>query len=208
MLGFDVQTFPVHGLELYGSWTIDDVDFARWGTDWWGNKFIWQGGAVTSTLIPNTDLGIEYTRVEPYVYSHFFRNTTYTNNGYVIGADLPPNSDQWYAALTSWLSAGLQIRGTLQFRRHGNNEYDSDGAIVTNHGGDPAYTNNYETDSQSAPFLAGLRTNRTLTGLHVRYEPLRNYIIEIHYLYEHESSESLDGVEDRNYLTLVLRLEY
>ncbi|MDT8325742.1 MAG: hypothetical protein RRA94_16625, partial [Bacteroidota bacterium] len=81
MLGIDLATLFLPGSQLYGSWLIDDVDFARLGDEWWGNKFIWQGGLLNSSLIPNTDLTLEYTRIEPYVYSHRLAGNQYTHNG-------------------------------------------------------------------------------------------------------------------------------
>jgi capsule assembly protein Wzi len=207
MLGFDLQAHPLRGLEVFGSWTIDDVDFTQWGNDWWGNKFIWQGGIIASALIPNSDIGLEYTRVEPYIYTHFFENNTYTHDGYVIGAEIPPNSDQVYVSFTHWLSSRIHIGANYRFRRHGENVSDSEGNIIENNGADPAFTRVRERDSEYAAFLEGPRLEQHLAGLRVRYEPLRNYVLELHYLYLMEDRELNPETSNEHFLTFIMRLE-
>ncbi len=215
MLGFDFQTLSLPGFELYGSWTLDDLDFGRWGSDWWGNKFIWQGGVLTSSLLEATELGVEYTRIEPFVYSHFFHNNTYTHDTYIIGDDLPPNSDQWVFSATHWHDHRLMFRITYQYRRHGDNLAAADGTLIKNNGADPAFTKDYLRDGDLAPFLEGPRNEEHLGGLLIRYEPLRNIIVETLYQYLYSSREYATGTPgemgtvgvNEHHVSLALRLE-
>ncbi len=206
MLGFDLATLFIPGSQLYGSWLIDDVDFARWGDSWWGNKFIWQGGLLNSSLIPNTDLTLEYTRIEPYVYSHRLAGNQYTHNGDALGLELPPNSDEMYLGLRHWLNADLWAQLEVHRRRHGRNEVDDEGNVVVNHGGDIYESLLYERDSDIAPFLDGPRDESTILSLTVRWEPVRNIILRGLLRWRDLVSET-DGDRQDTYLSLLLSLE-
>ncbi|MCB2203216.1 capsule assembly Wzi family protein [bacterium] len=206
MLGFDLATLFIPGSQLYGSWLIDDIDFTLWGSEWWGNKFIWQGGVLNSSLLPNTDIGVEYTRIEPYVYTHRLAGNQYTHNGDALGLELAPNSDEWYLSLRHWLSAELWLQLELHRRRHGRNEVDADGAILVNHGGDIYESLDYARDSQTAPFLDGPLDQSTILSLTLRYEPVRNLILRSTLRYRDITSE-LDGDKSDVYGALLLAVE-
>lgn len=207
MLGFDLATLFLPGTQLYGSWLIDDVDFARWGDEWWGNKFIWQGGVSNAVLVPNTDVTLEYTRIEPYVYSHRLTGNQYTHNGDALGLELPPNSDEWYVALRHWLNAKLWLTLEVHRRRHGRNEVDEDGNIIANHGADIYESLDYDRDSDIAPFLDGPLDKSLMFTFGARYEPVRNFIFHVRWRYRSLSSE-LDGEKNDHFLSLGFFLEY
>lgn len=52
------------------------------------------GGSVTDVLIPYMTLGIEYTRVNPFVYANLIPAQTYTNHNYFLGDWLGNNFDR------------------------------------------------------------------------------------------------------------------
>ena len=176
MLGFDLATLFLPGTQLYGSWLIDDVDFSRLGDEWWGNKFLWQGGVMNATLLPNTDIALEYTRIDPYVYTHRLDGNQYTHNHDALGVELAPNSDELYASLRHWVGARLWLQLEWHHRRHGRNEVDAEGNILVNHGGDIYVTRDYDRDSEIAPFLAGPRDDSDILTLSARWEPWRNIV--------------------------------
>ncbi len=206
MLGFDAATLFLPGSQVYGSWLIDDIDFSRWGDDWWGNKFIWQAGLLNSTLLPNTDLTLEYTRINPYVYSHRLAGNQYTHNGDALGLELPPNSDEMYVGLRHWLGADLWMQLEMHLRRHGRNEVDEEGNIIVNHGGDIYESLDYARDSEIAPFLDGPRDSSTLLSLTVRYEPVRNIILRGLLRWRDLRSE-VGGDRQDTFLSMLLSLE-
>ncbi len=207
MLGFDLATLFVPGSQLYGSWLIDDVDFARWGDDWWGNKFIWQGGIANASLLPNTDVTLEYTRIEPYVYSHRLAGNQYTHNGDALGLELPPNSDEWYVAMRHWLSADLWMTLEVHRRRHGRNEVDEDGNVLVNHGADIYESLAYQRDSDIAAFLDGPLDESLMFTLGARYEPIRNFVFHARWRFRSLTSE-VDGERKDHFFLLGLGVEY
>src|SRR5207247_233200 len=131
--------------------------FSRMGTGWWGNEFGWQGGGYAAEVggIQNLDLLIEYTRIEPYVYSNRVANNNYTHNNLSLGHHLNPNSDEWFVqfgyrpmkALRSWLS--------YTGARHGENIHDANGVLMRNVGGS-VMEGHRSVDSETAIFLDGI----------------------------------------------------
>jgi len=45
-------------------------------------------------VIPNLILGLEYTRLNPFLYRNFLPAQNYTSNGYLLGEWIGPNSDK------------------------------------------------------------------------------------------------------------------
>ena len=66
---------------------IDDISFGKLGTAFYGNELAGQIGllAVDPLDLPNTQVVLEYTRIDPYVYSHRLNETGYTSNGFLLG---------------------------------------------------------------------------------------------------------------------------
>lgn len=205
MLGFDLQTQFVDGHQLYGTWTIDDVDFSRMGTGWWGNKFLWQIGLTSHALVPDMDVTAEYTRIEPYVFSHTLADNEYTNKGYTLALDLAPNSDAYVLRVRRWCSDRLLVTLSGEYRRHGRNEV-SDTGLVRNNGGDIATRFVWGRDAEYTPFLNGPLETQAILGLAVRWEPLRNYVFDLVYRYRR-----FGGVrtrDDDHFLSLLFDLQF
>jgi hypothetical protein len=207
MLGFDLQSMSLRGTQLYGTWIIDDMDFSKMGTNWWGNKFIWQAGVQNQTLLPNTELLVEYSHVEPYVFTHFFVNNEYTNKGDVISCEIPPNSDEWFGRIRHWIGANVLLSVTYQYRRHGLNEYAADGTLIANHGGDANERFVYNRDSETAKFLGGPRETQHILTSSIRYEPARDFVFDLSYRFRALSSDLKDSSND-HFLSLLFELAY
>ncbi|HEX9934227.1 MAG TPA: capsule assembly Wzi family protein, partial [bacterium] len=73
VMGFDASIRRIKNLRLYGEAFIDDL-FAPWDIfdDYWGNRlaFMLGGHWVDPLGLGNTDVRMEYVRIEPFVYSH------------------------------------------------------------------------------------------------------------------------------------------
>ncbi|MDH7514313.1 MAG: hypothetical protein QHI48_00355 [Bacteroidota bacterium] len=181
MLGIEMQSLCLKGTEFYGSWLIDDIDFGKIGNGWWGNKFIWQIGVLNDDLFTDTRIGMEYTRIEPYVYSHIFRNNDYTMNGVALGLDLPPNSDRIRCSISWKPSTKFESTVCLSMDRHGANEYDSTGNLIRNHGGDVTVKFDFERDNQTARFLEGPKEYKYVVEAGFRYEPIKDIVMSFTY---------------------------
>ena len=177
LLVFDVEYFPQPRYKLYGSWLIDDIDFSRMGTGWWGNEFGWQGGTYIANVagVPSLDAIVEYTRIEPYVYSNRVSGNDYTHSGVGLGHRLPPNADEMLGEIRFRFSEKLRTRLHYAYQRHGQNVMVGD-SVLRNVGGSVTQGHRGE-DSETAHFLDGERVNTHRAGLRVDFEPITDLFL-------------------------------
>jgi hypothetical protein len=90
-------------LTLYGEFLLDDLStpFTIFSDDWRNKWAFTAGGSYYTDLLPrDLILFFEYTRVEPWVYTHFRgASHRHTHFGHSLGAEAGPNSDQLNLAL-------------------------------------------------------------------------------------------------------------
>ncbi len=208
LLVFDVEYFPHPGYKLYGTWLIDDIDFKRIGTGWWGNEFGWQGGAYIANIagLRNLDAIVEYTRIEPYVYSNREAGNDYSHSGVGLGHRLQPNSDEMLGELRFRVSSTLRTRLHYAYQRHGENVIVGD-SLVRNVGG--SLTQGHRSsDSETAPFLDGERVDTHRVGIRADYEPITDLFVTG--LVEWTNAHDVTAATSRRdlALSLQLRIEY
>ncbi len=160
-LALDVRYKPFNGGELSASIIFDDILFSalfKGGFDKVDNRSAWQAGVMlTDPVLPaNSSVKIEYLQIRPYTFSHpgLGESLTYTNNSYMLGPDIQPNSTA-FSVEVSYLFPD-QWEAAINFTHilHGNNIYDSQGNIVKNVGGN-VLENLTVYDSRTAPLLDG-----------------------------------------------------
>jgi hypothetical protein len=81
-------------IEIYNEWFMDDLDRNKWAAS--------LGIAIDFAKIGmfNWDYNFEYTRIEPWVYTHNKGlSTDYTHFGNSLGSDLGSNSREFYSRL-------------------------------------------------------------------------------------------------------------
>ena len=141
-LYFDFATqFPKIGKTWLGFY-VDDFSLE----DSWQmlkyvtNKYAWQLGWRTnllSGLIPGTTSTLDYTRVTPFVYTHYpgtdFSTSNnrpidmkYTHDGFNLGFYLPPNSGELSWSLVNIAIPDLILTLDNRFIMHGTNDLSSD----------------------------------------------------------------------------------
>ena len=185
LIGFDFEAKPHRDLAVQLTLLIDDLDFGTLGKkDSTGddNKFGVQAGCMYVDPFGLNDVTatLEYTLLDPFVYSHRTNMSTYTNWGISIGDALPPNSDEIALALDYNLTSRLSLDLLYQHQRSGGGFlYDSKGRIIRNFGGD---INLGSLDNRFVnTFLMGDRVNRDILRLSARFEPIRQYFIDVSY---------------------------
>ncbi len=101
-LAFDLSVKTIPNWEFYGELLWDDMKSptSMFDDSWWGNKWAASVGVARDSLrIKSTlwDWYLEYTRVEPWVYTHH-KGGGYTYRSYAqsLGTDLGPNSREVY----------------------------------------------------------------------------------------------------------------
>ncbi len=177
-MGFDF-TFKTDIAQIKGTYFLDDIRFEKIGTGYWSNKSAWNLGIGTN-IFDAFDLKIEYARVEPYTFSHFNRENSMINDGYLISSYINPNSDRISVGLDYWYGSRYPINIEYSFTRHGRNILDNNGNIVKNVGGDPMFTKRYE-DSETVDFLDGSLEEISNLKISYTYEFIRGFTLNILY---------------------------
>lgn len=163
---FDARTRFMKNLEVHAAVMLDDLNFPRWGTGSVQNKNAFQVGAlaVDPFGVENTSWFVEYTRIEPYMFSHQrSRDDDYGSGGRILGHHIGPNSDSWFFRLDWQVTRSLITSARYEFQREGNNIYDlvAD-TLVKNVGGDFQQPHRSGKDPDSKEFLGGdlVKTHR------------------------------------------------
>jgi hypothetical protein len=185
-LSFDGRFKPADGLEINSAVLIDDINFGKIFKNWSTiqNRIAWQAGAMLTSpiLIDDLTLKLEYLQIRPYIFVHpgLGESLTYTNNSYMLGFDLPPNSIRFSAEAEYRFSGRLNLIVRYDHSIHGNNIYDENGNLIKNVGGN-IFENNNINDSDAAYLLDG---NREVTDnfiLTLNYELFYGYYFEAQY---------------------------
>lgn len=135
-LAFDLSVKTIRNWELYAELLWDDMKSptSMFDDSWWGNKWATTIGIARDNMRlgeVKMDWFTEYTRIEPWVYTHHKGSGfTYSNYAQSLGSDLGPNSEEFHAELSAtWkfikgtLSAGIVSKDTA----FGGNLYDIHG---------------------------------------------------------------------------------
>ena len=183
---FDIRTHFLENLELTGSILYDDFNLPDLFSDKWSDRYGWQAGMYYADMfgIRNTALTVEYTRVQPYVFSHGrSREDSYTSQGRLIGTSIGPNADNMMFGINYWPLRNLTFSVRVNFMRKGLNIVDSTGALVRNVGGD-VFAPHRDTDPEMIRFLDGNLEKMRTIQLSAVWEIVNQWWIQLQYLFD------------------------
>ncbi len=207
MLFFDFNNKSIKGLKLYGTLLIDDIDFSKLGTQWYGNQALIDLGLYSVNLyhILPIDFKFEYTRVDPYVHTHRTGNTNFTNFGYNLGSILQPNSEMFLGEFDYRFTNRLSLGMSYYYILHGANPVLPNGTII-NVGGNEALGHR-TFDSNNAKFLNGdLEYSRIATAL-LTFEPVKQIFFSLKLMYYNENLQnSIKNDQLQGYFVLSAKL--
>lgn len=125
-MGLDLITYPIMNHKWYFELFIDDFTTAENPWTYYGNKFAFlTGWQWTNPLgLSDSDLQLEYTRIEPYVYTHKEEINTYKNYDQSIGHWLGPDADNLFLKASYWLNRDLKVAFITERLRHGEGNID------------------------------------------------------------------------------------
>lgn len=153
VMGLDATFRIFNRLQIKGSYLLDDIIFSKIGTGFWSNKSAWNV-AIISDLSGGIFAGFEYSRIEPYTFSHFNYQNSMTHDGLLYGSNYLPNSESFSALINWWWGGRYPLKLNATYTRHGRNVFDENGNLIKNVGGDPLQTRRPE-DPLSVIFLDG-----------------------------------------------------
>jgi hypothetical protein len=172
---------PMRNVETQFTWLVDDMKFDQIGQNSLNNRWGIQAG-----LGVGFDGGLatlEYTRIEPWVYTHRFYMdgsfyNAYHHNRFSLGHPIGPNSDRLAAGARMWMRGRMQGGVEARYVRRGENHYNDEGEFVNvgrdiNKGFAPPYGDPLKI------FLAGDRFEGAGAALFLSAEPFRGITFRV-----------------------------
>jgi hypothetical protein len=166
---------PFRGIEGQFTWLVDDFDFGQVGQNSLNNLWAIQTGV--GVAFDGGVASVEYTRIEPWVYTHRFHMdgsfyNAYHHNRFPLGHPLGPNTDQWAVGVRTFLPGRVQAEVQARYVRRGENYFDEQGEYV-NVGGDLNQGFKPPFGEPLKIFLAGDRFEGPGASIAVSWEPFR-----------------------------------
>lgn len=208
---FDIQTKFIKNLELQGTFFLDENILSNLqDLELYTNKTAYQvGGFWYEALgIPDMSLILEYTRIRPFMYTHFDVQNNYSSHGVNLGHRIGPNADELLTRAAYNFNEYIRLTFEHRLIRRGENEYDIEGNLIRNVGSDIFLTHGEVPESEYAYFLDGMRVNENLFKFGIRLEPVRDFIFDISYNYLLTDNISKGIKKDLSYILLKFTLEY
>lgn len=136
-MAVDIVAQPIDRIELFASVLIDDlVNFKQIIKDEGArNDDIAVNFGAIAALPFASQLGIEYTRIEPFVYTHWQRLNTFEQRDQSLGHYLGPNADQFEIRIKKWLPLRAWVQASFRNIRKGFNPIDFENNETQNVGG-------------------------------------------------------------------------
>ena len=172
----------IHNTNVYFSLFIDDLALDDiFNAARQRNYLGFASGFQTyDVLLKNVEFTAEYTRINPWVYTHKYNATDFTNNGSIMGSWMGQNSDNVYLDLTYKPLRSVAFGGTMQIFRKGGQKDIS-----------------YQYQVPSLPFLYGPLHEERSFGFHARYQFVRDGFIDAHVTSRTTSDEALGINKDQ-----------
>lgn len=210
-LYFDLQTKFIKNLELQGTFFLDENILSNLSDlEKYTNKTAYQVGAFWYEPLSVNDLSliIEYTKIRPYVYTHYDIENNYTAFGALLGHRIGPNADELMLRANYNLNEKIRLGLEYRYTRKGKNIYDNNGNLIKNVGGDEALSHGINIVNEHAYFLDGERVNYNFFSGGLRIEPLRGYIFDVSFNYQNQKNITKNISTDLSYALFKFTLEY
>ena len=172
----------IKNTHLYGTLFIDELTIeGLFDPQQQRNQFGFMlGGSITDLPVENLSATLEFTKIYPFVYSHYISTELYTNAAYIMGDWMGNNADRIYLSLNYRIIRGLQGSVWGEYIRKGESEI-----------GPVSATEQYS--QPQPPFLFGLRTNYTYFGFDAKYEITHELVIRAKLISMLTSNEDQSG---------------
>ena len=173
LLGAHLRWRIANGIEIRGQGLVDDVVARQIGKGFWSNKFAWQFGGMWAAPfgLQDVDISFEHTRVEPYTYSHFNSQNTFSTSGQVLGAAIGPNAMSFWGQIRWAPTEKISLELDLTLIERGENIYDSTGKLIYNAGANFEQSLvNPDDGTRTYTILSGRRVNAFVLDATMQYE--------------------------------------
>lgn len=137
------------------------------------------GAELSDIIIPNSSFVLEYTKIQPFVYTNSNDAQTYKSHNYQLGHWIGSNSDMIYLSYRQNILRGLSIKLSGWYFRKGQTEVPEQ---------------QYELPYPST--LYGARRNDKRINLEMIWQPVHNLFVRGYYAYSDISDEEEGRTEE------------
>lgn len=196
-MGFDWTIYPVKNHKIYAELFIDDWTSAKNPLTYYGNKFAFLLGWhwCNPLGLYNLDFNLEYTRIEPFVYTHEDTINQYIHYDTPIGHWLGPDSDDLLLKGTVLLNRNFT--GSLHIRHTRQGEMD-------------IYTPHQKIMGKRKEFLSGAAESAWNVGMEIRVQLFQDAFLYASYIHRDIEQWNHQPGENRQFhlATLNLKIDY
>lgn len=170
-ISIDAAFTRIPNVALFAEWYIDDMTSTRSWKNYFGNKFGWSLGGLWADAfsLNNMDLTLRYTKISPFVYTHWDSINIYTHYDKIIGNDLGPNADAVFLQIGRQFGRDFRTEIYYQHTRKGRGT---------------ASTETQPLVGNRKDFLKGVFEQRSLVGFRVVDQVRRDLFITLSYSYQ------------------------
>ena len=207
---FDCKTHFLQNVQLTGTILFDDINLPDLFTRVWTDRYAWQMGMTYADpfLIANSTLMVEYTNVQPYVFSHGrSRDDSYTSLGDLLGPRIGPNAESWSLRGDYLPLRNLMFSVRVTFERKGENVVDSTGQLITNVGGDPLQPHR-DSDPLRTTFLAGNLVRTRNLQLMLTWEMVNQLWLDVSYRFDSTEQVVPEQWNENHTMDARVRMEF
>ena len=160
-----VDINAIKDLNLYATLFLDEFSVSEFTIpDRQRNQLGFTLGARSYDLFyPNTDVLVEYTRTNPWVYNHKYPDATFQSHQFDLGHWIGQNADELY--LEANYRPMRELRVGIQFESLRKGGKDS---------------TRFQYELPTPPFLYGPVIKQQSYGITARYEPIRDLFVDVH----------------------------
>ncbi|WP_066629710.1 hypothetical protein [Labilibacter marinus] len=185
---FDISSRQIKNVHLYTSLFIDEISISKmFDEDEHSNHISFKVGGRVTDILPNLSTTFEYTRTNPFTYTHFIPSLTYESNKYMMGNYLKDNAEEYFLSARYKPIKGLDIKLSYTYFRKGKDnqkELEESGEI----------TNLWGDDRKGYPFLVEERYRKSALKLRLLYQ-----IINDAYIFTEIESYQFSGEDTEIY---------
>ncbi|WP_430935813.1 hypothetical protein [Saccharicrinis sp. 156] len=117
---FDISSRNLKNTHLYASIFVDEISVSDMFNQEEHSNFVsLKLGARATDILPDLSLTAEYTRTNPFTYTHFIPSLTYESNRYTLGHYLRDNADEIFLSARYKPIRGLDIQLSYTYCRKG-----------------------------------------------------------------------------------------
>ncbi len=192
-LFFDLNVTLIPCVKAYAELFVDDMNSSKNPFKYFGTKLGFLAGAhwVNPLGLDNSDFRLEYTRIDPYVYTHWDSMNIYTNYDNVIGNWMGPDADDLFVQFGINFHRDVRLECFYEKIRSGEGEANTK-------------TRPFEGDRKI--FLEGVVESRQLLGFKLRNQIRRDIFLSLSYTFS--NTKNTGHILDNDFNDHLARFEF